>query len=195
MQIKLRGTTLSRYRLVAAGVVIASVVASSTTTTLSASAEPLPTRTAVVSPAPTALSDEDVLALFAGQGRVLREHPELRAYVPDDQGLSSEQVRALTREYIAADPAFHRKVTVPLQSGDPYRTLDALKAFQTMTASISTDSTTSSNDGKCALLVAVAVAAALWLGVFVWIARSGDSGLSDEQFAAAVATSMSRSEG
>jgi len=138
------------------------------------------------------LSDRNVIELFTGQGRIIAEHPELAKYVPSgEQKLTAAQISAVTVEYQNAYPRFHDNITVPLQSGDPYRVLDALHAFETATERIATsESATITGDGKCALLVAVAVAATLWLGVLVWVAGRSGSALTEEQFAAELAAAL-----
>jgi SdpC family antimicrobial peptide len=138
------------------------------------------------------VSDRNVIELFTGQGRIIAEHPELAKYVPNgEQHLSAAQISAVLGEYRKAYPRFHEKVTVPLQSGDPYRVLDALHAFEAATERIAdSGSVTATGDGKCALLIAVAVAATLWLGVLVWVAGRSGSGLTEEQFAADIAAAL-----
>jgi SdpC family antimicrobial peptide len=138
------------------------------------------------------VSDRDVIELFAGQGRIVAEHPEVAKYVPSGkQHLTAAQISAVLGEYRAVEPRFHEYVTVPLQSGDPYRVLDAMHAFAGVTQRIAaTDAATTTGDGKCALLVAVAVAATLWVGVLVWVAARSDSSLTEEQFAAELAAAL-----
>jgi hypothetical protein len=112
------------------------------------------------------ISDRNVIELFTGQGRIIAEHPELAKYVPSgEQHLSAAQISAVLGEYRKAYPRFHEEVTVPLQSGDPYRVLDALHAFEAATERIAdSGSITAAGDGKCVVVLAV--------GVLVWAAVS-----------------------
>jgi SdpC family antimicrobial peptide len=149
-------------------------------------------RSTITTPAEVEVSDLDVLGLFVGQGRLIADHPELAKYVPNNgDKISAADLRTMLAEYEAAYPAFHERITEQIRSGDPYKTLDALNAFRDATATIAADPTTiTTGDGKCALLVAVAVAATLWLGVLVWVAVDGGNGLTNEQFAAEIAHSV-----
>ncbi|PYY47501.1 hypothetical protein [Curtobacterium sp. MCBD17_023] len=112
------------------------------------------------------ISDRNVIELFTGQGRIIAEHPELAKYVPaGEQHLTAAQISTVVGEYRKAYPQFHDEVTVPLQSGDPYRVLDALHAFETATDRIAdSGSVTATGDGKCVVVLAV--------GVLVWAAVS-----------------------
>lgn len=128
-----------------------------------------------------ALSDRDVIELFTGQGPIVAEHPELAKYVPSgEQKLTAAQISAVAAEYQSAYPQFHDSITVPLQSGDPYRVLDALHAFGTATERITSESATLTGDGKCLVVVAVGVLvwAAVSVSVKFWGPQSaaGDSG-------------------
>jgi SdpC family antimicrobial peptide len=112
------------------------------------------------------VSDRNVIELFTGQGRIVAEHPELAGYLPSgEQHLTDAQLSAVVDEYRAADPRFHEDVTVPLQSGDPYLVLDALRAFEKVTHRIAgTHAQITTGDGKCLVVLAV--------GVLVWAAVS-----------------------
>ncbi|MBO9048193.1 hypothetical protein JG550_002982 [Curtobacterium flaccumfaciens pv. flaccumfaciens] len=125
-----------------------------------------------------ALSDRNVIELFTGQGRIIAEHPELAKYVPSgEQKLTAAQISAVTAEYQNAYPQFHDNITVPLQSGDPYRVLDALHAFETTTERIATsEPATITGDGKCLVVVAVGVLvwAAVSVSVKFWGPKSAD---------------------
>lgn len=181
---------MSKLMIAAASVTVA-VLAATTVPALPAdAAAPTTQHGAAAERAP--LSDRNVIELFTGQGRIIAEHPELAKYVPSgDQQLTTAQISAVTQGYQNAYPQFHDNVTVPIQSGDPYRVLDALHAFESATARIATsDSATITGDGKCALLLAVAVAATLWLGVLVWVAGRSGSTLTEEQFAAELAAAL-----
>jgi hypothetical protein len=125
-----------------------------------------------------ALSDRNVIELFTGQGRIIAEHPELAKYVPSgEQKLTAAQISSVTEEYQNAYPQFHDNITVPLQSGDPYRVLDALHAFETATERIATsEPATITGDGKCLVVVAVGVLvwAAVSVSVKFWGPKSAD---------------------
>ncbi|WIE78420.1 hypothetical protein [Curtobacterium sp. MCSS17_016] len=150
--------------MIAAAAVMVTVSAAITVPALPAQAATPTTHHLAAERAP--LSDRNVIELFTGQGRVIAEHPELVKYVPSgEQKLTAAQISAVTTEYQNAYPQFHDNITVPLQSGDPYRVLDALHAFETATNLIATsDSATITGDGKCLVVVAV--------GVLVWAAVS-----------------------
>jgi SdpC family antimicrobial peptide len=185
---------MSKFMITAAAV-MATVSAATTVPAMPAqSAEPTTQHEIAAERAP--LSDRNVIELFTGQGRIITEHPELAKYVPSgEQKLTAAQISAVTEEYQNAYPQFHDNITVPLQSGDPYRVLDALHAFETATESIAaSDSATITGDGNCALLIAVAVAATLWLGVLVWVAGRSGSTLTEEQFAAELAAALPSSK-
>jgi len=181
---------MSKFMITAAAVMV-TVSAAATVPALPAQATS-PTTQHQVAAERAALSDRNVIELFTGQGRIIAEHPELAKYVPSgEQKLTVAQISAVTAEYQNAYPQFHENITVPLQSGDPYRVLDALHAFETATERIATsESATITGDGKCALLVAVAVAATLWLGVLVWVAGRSGSALTEEQFAAELTAAL-----
>ena len=185
-----KGALMSKL-MIAAAAVVATVSAATTMPAIPAQAA-APTTQHETTVERTPLSDRDVIGLFTGQGRIIAEHPELAEYVPSgEQQLTGAQISAVLEEYENAHPQFHDTITVPLQSGDPYQVLEALHAFETATEHIATsDSATVTGDGKCALLVAVAVAATLWLGVLVWVAGRSGSSLSEEQFAAELAAAL-----
>jgi SdpC family antimicrobial peptide len=180
---------MSKFMIAAAAVMV-TVSAATTVPALPAQAAASTTQHDTAERA--ALSDRNVIELFTGQGRIIAEHPQLAKYVPSgEQQLTAAQISSVTEEYQNAYPQFHDKITVPLQSGDPYRVLDALHAFETATERIAaSESATITGDGKCALLVAVAVAATLWLGVLVWVAGRSGSTLTEEQFAAELAAAL-----
>ncbi|MCS0475986.1 hypothetical protein, partial [Curtobacterium flaccumfaciens] len=108
----------------------------------------------------------------------IAEHPELAKYVPSgEQKLTAAQISAVTEEYQNAYPQFRDNITVPLQSGDPYRVLDALHAFETATERIATsEPATITGDGKCLVVVAVGVLvwAAVSVSVKFWGPKSAD---------------------
>lgn len=139
------------------------------------------------------LSDRNVIELFTGQGRIIAEHPELAKYVPSgEQQLTATQISSVTEEYQNAYPQFHDNITVPLQSGDPYRVLDALHAFETATERIApSDSATITGDGKCLVVLAVGVLvwAAVSVSVKFWGSKSADRD-SGALFAAELARSL-----
>lgn len=70
--------------------------------------------------------------LVAGQGPVADAHPELLTYLgfAEDKPVTPPgPMKRFTRDYLAADPDFHRTVAVPLQSGDPERVNEGLRQF------------------------------------------------------------------
>ncbi|MDR6169138.1 hypothetical protein QE359_000167 [Curtobacterium sp. SORGH_AS776] len=184
-----KGASMSKFMIAAAAAMV--TVSAATTVPAPPAQAATPTSQHVrVERAP--LSDRNVIELFTGQGRIIAEHPELAKYVPSgEQKLTAAQITAVTAEYQNAYSQFHDNITVPLQSGDPYRVLDALHAFQTATERIATSQPAAiTGDGKCALLIAVAVAATLWLGVLVWVAGRSGSAVTEEQFAAELAAAL-----
>lgn len=134
------------------------------------------------------IRDEDAIGLLSGQGRIVRDHPELAALTESAAHLSAGELSALTQEYTALDETFHESVTLALTSGDPYRTADAVEHLRVLSRDIEDRLEPRHADGR-GIVLSVATLA------FAWIGKREGAGLSDEQFAAAVATSMSRSEG
>jgi SdpC family antimicrobial peptide len=95
-------------------------------------AESMPAKPVASEEPTTTYSDEEIVGLFVfGAGRAANEHPEIvseyvRAPFPS---VSREVIGDLTAQLRGANPRFHEEVTVPLQSGDPERILDAQAAF------------------------------------------------------------------
>lgn len=137
--------------------------------------------------------DVDVLEFMAtGRGPMAEAFPDLATLVPRTSvRLESQERHDLLEAYLKAEPRFNELVTRPLQSGDPYETLDGLNALQKVTSIIAKDRQASPDvvgDGKCATLVAVALWLAVALAVVLWVpARVADqtgAPLTTERFAA-----------
>ncbi|MDR6169139.1 hypothetical protein [Curtobacterium sp. SORGH_AS_0776] len=162
--------------MIAAAAVMVTVSAAITVPALPAQAATPTTHHLAAERAP--LSDRNVIELFTGQGRIIAEHPELATYVPSaEQKLTAAQISAVTAEYKNAYPQFHDNITIPLQSGDPYRVLDALHAFETATERIATSQPAAiTGDGKCLVVLAVGVLvwAAVSVSVKFWGPKSAD---------------------
>ena len=176
--------------MIAAAAVVATVSAATAVPAMAAQAA-APTTQHEVAAERASLSDQDVIELFTGQGRIIAEHPELAKYVPgDEQQLTPAQLSATTKDYQNAYPQFHDDVTVPLQSGDPYQVLDALHSFETATERIAaSDSAAVTGDGKCVVVLAVGVL--VWAAVSVKVKFWGPSSV-DRDSGAAFASELTR---
>lgn len=182
---------MSKY-LWTAGVLVAAMAGALVVPALPAEATPSVVERAVQSK-PTPVSDREVVELFVGQGRLVADHPGLAQYVPvGQQELTPAQVVAVVDAYREAYPRFHEDVTVPLQSGDPYRVLDALHAFEEATSRIAdTEPIAAAGDGRC--LVVLAAGVLVWLGVSVYTYFWGTKSSADDAgaaFAAELAHSL-----
>ena len=141
---------MSKFMITAAAVMV-TVSAATTVPALPAQAAS-PTTQHQVAAERAALSDRDVIELFTGQGRIIRRTPgawKVRTKRRAEAD-SCADLRRDPRSTRTPTQSSTTKITVPLQSGDPYRVLDALHAFETATARIATsESATITGDGKC----------------------------------------------
>lgn len=83
---------------------------------------------------PTYTDRELLEFLVAGQGPIADRHPELLSFLgfsADKPTTAQKPLNRFMRDYLAADPDFHRTVTVPMQSGDPKMVNAALRQFST----------------------------------------------------------------
>lgn len=119
-------------------------------------------------------------------------NPSLSRFIPSTpSAITDEEVAALTSEYTAAYPNFHRDVTLQLQSGDPYATLDGLQALRVASETVARETPLEIGigDGKCATVLVVALAFFVVLGVAV-VRDIPDEGITNEAFAAELASSF-----
>lgn len=175
---------------------VAAVTTFAATTPASATSTSVKTSTVTTSSSKLAYSDKDVLSFLAsGRGPLAEQVPQLQQYVPSTESeLTPAQLDKLLALFTKADPQFHRNVTVPLQSGDPYKTLAAVKAVEKDTSAVSRANTVRTGGtytGDCATVLAVALAFYVVLGVVLWVPaavtpKSSDP-LTDEAFAAKIA--------
>lgn len=78
-------------------------------------------------------SDQDLLLfLFAGEGKIAKEHPDLLTYLgfdPNRPKANRGELHRLVRDYLEFDTDFSSSVRKPLSSGDPILVERALISF------------------------------------------------------------------
>ncbi|MDQ0540898.1 SdpC family antimicrobial peptide [Curtobacterium flaccumfaciens] len=182
--------TAATVALALGATAVTAVPASATTPTATSSS----TVRAVASSA--SYSDTDVIGFLAtGTGAIAREFPNLVPYIPvaDGQAPTRAQISELTTLLKGVDPKLHSRITVKLQSGDPYVTAAALQAYRTdVKALAKTDASTVDGTftGDCLVVLAAGVLLYLAVATKVWYAGSSTGTDGTQEFAAALATSF-----
>lgn len=78
-------------------------------------------------------TDEEIAEyLLTGEGKVTNDTPSLANIMlsgTEGHQFTDEEVSYLVGLVTEANPSWHEEVTVPLQSGDPFQTENALRAF------------------------------------------------------------------
>lgn len=180
--------TAATVALALGATAVAAVPASATTATSSSAVG------AVASSA--SYSDVDVVGFLAtGTGAIARQFPNLVPYIPvaDGQAPTRAQITELTSLLKSVDPKLHSRITVKLQSGDPYVTAAALQAYRSdVKALAKSDAKTVDGTftGDCLVVLAAGVLLYLAVATKVWYAGSSTGTDGTQEFAAALATSF-----
>lgn len=165
-----------------------------------ATAEPLlHGASAAVDHSATVYGDVEVIAaLVAGQGQLVNDHPVLAGYLPSgNDRLTAPELAHLKEAFTAADPEFHSSVTIPFQSGDPFKVESALNTFRAALEDIQGAAITNTSDGKClvvaaaAVLAVGAVAVAVYYKTYLWPKTAAGGAEATRAFAAIVASEVS----
>jgi hypothetical protein len=141
---------------------------------------------------------EVIAALVAGQGQLINDHPVLAGYLPSgNDRLTAPELDQLKAAFIAADPEFHSSVTIPFQSGDPFKVESALNTFRAALEDVQGTAITNTSDGKClvvaaaAVLAVGAVAVAVYYKTYLWPKTASEGAEATRAFAAIVASEVS----
>lgn len=140
--------------------------------------------TRIESPAATAsatkFGDVDVFEFLAtGRGELIASKPELAGLVPmSPQSASREELDSGLADLQRLIPDFSRDVTRPIQSGDPYRTEEALAVYSRAIDSLATERGSTeigTGDGRCAVVLVGAVLVAVYAAVYLWPKGASDA--------------------
>ncbi|MGX1695283.1 hypothetical protein ACWIBQ_07890 [Microbacterium keratanolyticum] len=144
-------------------------------------------------------TDAEVLEfMISGHGTLAEELPELSIYVPEAaEPLTARQLERVVDVFLSTEPNFHELVTVPFQSGDPFQTLGAIDALQSIAEQIGGVNARIQDGGatgQCATVLVIAMAIVVVLGLFLWSPATSSVGdgttITDESFAAGLATAF-----
>ncbi|KJL34308.1 hypothetical protein [Microbacterium azadirachtae] len=120
-------------------------------------------------------SDDDIVALVMfGTGRIATAHPDLaKKLMPNTPtGITPEAITAVTKMLYSVDPAFNEKVTLALQSGDPYTAQAGIEQFRADVAVLTKQAGPGAVSPDCVVAGPVFFAVAGAVAVFI-VAAAG----------------------